>query len=320
MPFLNKNSVHRTYAIVQIRNRLFNKPKRTGTFADVNQRLSEKMNPLLTTQAEPFRAGTDNLDFFYKRLIKLPNGALMFCISGEADITIDLERYHIVPNTNIMILPNSIFSLTSASKDFRIHYFAYSDEMFKAACFRLDPPFIHFLKENACYTHTEKEALRSITGLIEASNAIYKDSANRFQQTIAQNLLQIFFLDTYDKVQRLFTQEQIEGSNRKDELFKKFINLVHTHCVTQRDVTFYAEQLCISTRYLSAITKEMGKTTAKEIIDDFLILELKVALQSTGLSLKEIAEKYRFLDQSFFGRFFKKHTGMSPKAFRAKKA
>ena len=64
----------------------------------------------------------------------------------------------------------------------------------------------------------------------------------------------------------------------------------------------------------------MGKTTAKEIIDDFLILELKVALQSTGLSLKEIAEKYRFLDQSFFGRFFKKHTGMSPKAFRAKKA
>lgn len=132
--------------------------------------------------------------------------------------------------------------------------------------------------------------MRSITGLIEASNAIYKDSANRFQQTIAQNLLQIFFLDTYDKVQRLFTQEQIEGSNRKDELFKKFINLVHTHCVTQRDVTFYAEQLCISTRYLSAITKEMGKTTAKEIIDDFLILELKVALQSTGLSLKEIAE------------------------------
>ena len=159
MPFLNKNSVHRTYAIVQIRNRLFNKPKRTGTFADVNQRLSEKMNPLLTTQAEPFRAGTDNLEFFYKRLIKLSNGALMFCISGEADITIDLERYHIVPNTNIMILPNSIFSLTSASKDFRIHYFAYSDEMFKAACFRLDPPFIHFLKENACYTHTQKEAL-----------------------------------------------------------------------------------------------------------------------------------------------------------------
>lgn len=263
------------------------------------------MNPLLTTPTEPFRAGTDTLDFFYNRLIKLPNGALMFCISGEADITIDLKRYHITPNTKIILLPNSIVSLISASKEFRTHYFAYSDEMFKTACFRLDPPFIHFLKENACYTHTDKAVIRPIIGLMDACHAIYKDSDNRFQKTIAQNLLQIFFLHIYDKVQRLFTQEQIEGSNRKDELFKKFINLVHTHCVTQRDVAFYAEQLCISTRYLSNITKEVGQTTAKELIDDFLILELKVALQSTNLSLKEIAEKYRFPDQSFFGRFFK---------------
>ncbi len=276
------------------------------------------MNPLLTTRQDPFRAGTDTLEFFRKRIIKITNGALMFCTSGEADITLDLKQYHIVPNTNITIVPNSIFSLVSASKGFRVHYFAYSDQMFRTACFRLDPPFIHFLKENACYTHTEEELLRSVTGLIEASNAIYNDIHNRFRDTIAQNLLQIFFLDTYDKVQRLFTQKQIKGSNRKDELFKKFIGLVHAHSVEQRDVAFYAEQLCISTRYLSAITKEMGSTTAKEIIDNFLILELKVALQSTGLSLKEIAEKYRFPDQSFFGRFFKKHTGISPKAFRAK--
>ena len=87
----------------------------------------------------------------------------------------------------------------------------------------------------------------------------------------------------------------------------------------ERDVAFYAEELCISSRHLSCITKEIGQTTAKSFIDSFLILELKVALQSTDLSLKEIAEKYRFPDQSFFGRFFKKHTGMSPKAFRAKK-
>lgn len=277
------------------------------------------MNPLLTTKQETFRAGTDTLEFFHKRLLKMNNGALLFCTQGEADITIDLEKYHIVPNTNIMLLPRSIFSLASASQDFRVHYFAYSEEMFKAACFRLDPPFIHFLKENSCYTHTEEEPLRSITVLINASNAIYLDFENRFRESIAQNLLQIFFLDTYDKVQRYFTAEQIEGSNRKEELFKKFINLVHSYCITQRDVAFYAEQLCISTRYLSAITKQIGNISAKEIIDDFLMLELKVALQSTDFSLKEIADKYRFPDQSFFGRYFKKHTGMSPKEFRSKK-
>ena len=243
----------------------------------------------------------------------------MIIASRTAVFTIDLRKYHIVPNTHITLLPSSIISLTSASKDFLVDFFAYSETMFKTACFRLEPPFIHFIKENACYTHTEDEPVRAITGLITASNAIYRDSENLYREAIAQNLLQIFFLDTYDKVQRYFTEEQINGSNRKEELFKKFINLVHTYCTTQRDVAFYADQLCISTRYLSAITKQVAEDSAKEIIDENLILELKMALQSTGMSLKEIADKYRFPDQSFFGRYFKKHTGMSPKEYRAKK-
>lgn len=278
------------------------------------------MNPLLTTKAETFRAGEDDLDFYRKRLIKLTNGVLLFCTKGEADITIDLEEYHIVPNTNVMLLPGSILSLKSATKDFRIHYFAYSGEMIKVACFRLEPAFMHFMKENACYTHTDPEAIKDIMGLIEASAAIYGDKENRFQESIAQNLLQIFFLDTYDKVQRYFTKDQLEGSNRKGQLFKKFIHLVHAHCTSQRDVAFYAEQLCISTRYLSAITKEAGNISAKGIIDEFLTLEIKVTLQSTNLSLKEIADRYNFPDQSFFGRYFKKHTGMSPKEYRMTRA
>lgn len=276
------------------------------------------MNPLLTTKAETFRTGDDNLEFFGHHLVKMTNGAIAFCFSGEAELSIDLEQHHIVPNTNIMLLPGTILSLRSASKDFRVRYFAYSGDMMKVACFRLDPAFMHFLKETPCYTHSKTEAIRSILGLMGASAAIYADRENQFRESIAQNLLQIFFLDTYDKVQRYFTQDQLEGSNRKGQLFKKFIQLVHAHCTTQRDVAFYAEQLCISTRYLSAITRDMGENSAKEIIDDFLILEIKVALQSSSLSLKEIADRYGFPDQSFFGRYFKKHTGMGPKEYRGK--
>ena len=151
------------------------------------------MNPLLTTKAETFRAGTDNLEFYHNRLIKLTNGVLLFCSGGEAEITIDLEKHHIIPNTNIMLLPGSILSLRSASPDFRIHYFAYSGEMMKAACFRLDPAFMHFMKENSCYTHTRLETIRPILGMIEASAAIYADKENQFRESLAQNLLHILF-------------------------------------------------------------------------------------------------------------------------------
>lgn len=276
------------------------------------------MNPLILSEEESFRTGDTDLTYFYKRLVKMPNGVLLYCTDGEADITVDLKQYHIVPNTNIILLADSILSLRSAGRNLRLHFFAFSDEMFKISCFRLEPTFIHFLKENPCYTHSVPEILRFINGMIEASSSISYDSKNRFREHIARNLLQVFFLNTYDKVQRFFTKEQISGNNRKDQLFKKFISLVHAHCTTQRDVAFYAEQLCISTRYLAAITKEVSQQSAKEIIDSFLMLELKVALRSTNLSLKEIADHYHFPDQSFFGRYFKKHTGISPKQYRMK--
>ncbi len=272
------------------------------------------MNPLLTTQKEAFRVGKNNLEFFQKRLVKMENGVLFFCTKGEADISIDMEKHHIVPNTNFMLLPNTTLSRISATKDFETHFFAFSEEMFNTASFRLAPPFIHFLKKNASHTHAKNENVLPIMGLIEASNAIYNDTNNLFRRAIAQNLLQIFFLDVYDKTQRFFIQEHREGSNRKEELFKRFISLIHTY--NKRDVSFYAAQLCISPRYLSTITQEIENCSAKSIIDNHLVLELKVALQSTNLSLKEIADNYHFPDQSFFGRFFKKHTGMSPKAFR----
>ena len=142
------------------------------------------MNPLLTTKAETFRSGSDNLEFYHNRLVKLTNGVLLFCSGGEAEITIDLEKHHIIPNTNIILLPGSILSLRSASPDFQIHYFAYSGEMMKVACFRLDPAFIHFMKENSCYTHTRLETIRPILRMIEASAAIYADKIAVDEETV----------------------------------------------------------------------------------------------------------------------------------------
>lgn len=267
--------------------------------------------------SETFSVGSDDLSYYRDQPYKVTNGVLMFCYEGEADIIIDLTHYHICKNTSIILIPNSIFHIRKASKDLNLHYFCCSQDMFRNASFRLPPAFIHFLKENSCHTHTDIKTYTSIAGLTAASLAIYHDKENCFRETIAQNLLQIFFFDTYDKVQRFFTPEQIEGSDRKDRLFKKFMYLIHTYCCDHHDVAFYARQLCISTRYLSTITQQIGGKAAKTFIDQYLLLELKVALQSTELSLKEIADKYGFPDQSFFGRYFKKHIGMSPKEFRS---
>lgn len=274
------------------------------------------MNSLLPIAPDTFKAGIDELKDFRNRLVKLRYGAILYCNKGEAEITVDLHKYHVAPLTHCILLPNSILSVTSASEDFQVYYFVFPREMMKVACLRLDPAFIHFLKEVACYKTTRAEEALPIKELIKASIGIYAHKENQFRDHIAQNLLQIFFLNTYDKIERYFTKEEIKGNNRKEHLFKKFIILVHEHCVKQRDVAFYANELCISTRYLSAIAHSVTQHSVKTIIDEFLMLEIKVALQSTNYMLKELAEHYCFPDQSLFGRYFKKHAGISPKEYR----
>ena len=86
-------------------------------------------------------------------------------------------------------------------------------------------------------------------------------------------------LDIYDKCYRYFDRQEIEGGSRQDEIFKKFIALVHENCIAEREVTFYANKLCISTKYLTGICKSVTGEAAKKLIDDFSILEIKVLLQ-----------------------------------------
>ena len=101
-------------------------------------------------------------------------------------------------------------------------------------------------------------------------------------------------------------------------MFKRFIQLIHKHCLNQREVSFYAQKMFITPRYLSAITQAVAGETAKNIIDKHVILEIKVLLESTDLSIQEIANRLQFPDQSFFGRYFKKHTSISPQYYRRK--
>ena len=146
----------------------------------------------------------------------------------------------------------------------------------------------------------------------------YRDRDNMFRNTIIRNRLQNVLLEAFDKMQRFGSRRQAvsETTTRQTELFHRFVSLVHENCAHEREVTFYADRLCISTRYLSTIVRSIAHTTAKEFIDRSVILEIKMLLQSTDLSVQEIAYRLHFPDQSYLGRFFKKHTGESPTEYR----
>jgi AraC-like DNA-binding protein len=104
--------------------------------------------------------------------------------------------------------------------------------------------------------------------------------------------------------------------SRKEELVIRFAHLVSDHFRQERTVIFYAESLNVTPKYLTETVKEINGKSAGEIIDDFVILEAKLLLEKPENTVAQVADLLHFSDQSFFGKYFKRMTGISPKEFK----
>ena len=91
------------------------------------------------------------------------------------------------------------------------------------------------------------------------------------------------------------------------------------HYKEKREVSFYAKMLCITPKYLTTIIKTVSGKSAKDWILEYVILEIKALLRDSSLNIQEIVLKTNFANQSSLGRFFRKHTGMSPSEYRKSK-
>lgn len=101
-------------------------------------------------------------------------------------------------------------------------------------------------------------------------------------------------------------------------MFIRFIHLIHNFCPKEREVGFYADKLHITSRNLSSITQNVADKSAKYIIDKHAIQRIKIMLKYSNMSIQDISYELNFPDQSFFARYFKKHTEMTPLEYRAK--
>jgi len=273
-------------------------------------------NPIMTTPEEQFVVGDTDLRYFEEHSCRTEGGAILFCRRGSATVTVDQLRDRVTRDTLLLLLPGSILHLNERTDDFRVRFCAFSLELFSEAAYRLDPSFFHILHEHAIIRLPDR-IIEGVRNWFQMASYTYRDRGNIFRNTIIRNRLQNVLLEAFDKTQRFAPDVHSQtGTTRQADLFQRFVALVHEHCTEQREVAFYADQLCISTRYLSTIIRSVAHSTAKEFIDRSVVLEIKMLLGSTELSVQEIAYRLHFPDQSYLGRFFKKHTGVSPTEFR----
>lgn len=285
-------------------------------FCSKNELYMAEYNPIMTTPEEQFVVGDTDLRYFEEHSCRTEGGAILFCRRGSATVTVDQLRDRVTRDTLLLLLPGSILHMNERTDDFRVRFCAFSLELFSEAAYRLDPSFFHILHEHAIIRLPDR-IIEGVRNWFQMASYTYRDRGNIFRNTIIRNRLQNILLEAFDKTQRFAPDVHSQtGTTRQADLFQRFVVLVHEHCTEQREVAFYADRLCISTRYLSTIIRSVAHSTAKEFIDRSVVLEIKMLLGSTELSVQEIAYRLHFPDQSYLGRFFKKHTGVSPTEFR----
>lgn len=257
------------------------------------------------------------VSFEIDNIIRMEAVCIFFCEEGYAEIEVDFTPYRLEKCGQLILIDGRMFKCIAQSPDLKCSYICFSADIYKELTMRLAPSFTYFLITYP-YVKITKEQADNCQGMVRTLERFYNEHNNCFREQIFKNLIQAFLLDVYDKTHMHF-HAPTEKVSRQEELFKEFIHLLHQYCRKEREVIFYADQLCITSRYLSELVKDVSHMTAKTIIDHHVIREIKQELNSSNSSIQEIAFKMNFPNQSLLSRFFKKHTGMTPQAFRNKK-
>jgi AraC-like DNA-binding protein len=258
-----------------------------------------------------------NLRDFGNLPCRMDGGLVFLCISGTAVIHVGLVESNITKNKEAIILPGTTFRILETSEDFWGKMFVFSKEIYEQTVLRLGISFSKHLIGTPFYLLPEgSDFLKNTKLRMDMAELVHKERNNDFIQLMQRNFVQNYFLYLYDKC--LSVSEQAESQySGKQKYFYDFLSLLDRHIKTERNVAFYAEKLFITSRYLGKITSESAHgESPKELIDKRLVLEIKVLLQRTELSIQQIADDLNFPDQSYLSRYFNRHTGISPSEYR----
>ena len=259
---------------------------------------------------------TRSLDEWVDEYVVIDYGMILLCTEGEANIRVHFSEWLLKPGSVITLFPGDVVSITHKSKEFKAETLRYAASLLREASLQLEHTVYSELKTDRC--RTESPTLTSIVSNMFALLRLYfeQEGCTCLDQLVMLQL-KAFFLGFYDYLYRNPTERKAESeSPRTKELFNQFMRELEHRYRESRDVSYYAELLHISPKYLNMVTQRMTSHTIKTIINQYVVLQIKQSLTTEEKSIKQIAWDYHFSDLSFFCRYFKQHTGITPQQFR----
>lgn len=246
-----------------------------------------------------------------------------FCIEGHFELEINLKRFSVRENSLFLYTPGNIVRVANISKEEKemVHFIvvAISSDLMSSTRFdfnKLYDESLHLLENpSVVLSEQEKELCKSYLSLI---NEVSELKIPNTKESVTSLISSIFYLMGALWGNRVTEaiKNQDEGSIRSKAIFESFLKLVRDYHTKERNLSFYADKLFLTPKYLSKLIKTISGKSAHEWIDSFVILEAKNLLKYSDMSIKSIVYELNFPNQTTFYRFFKTKTGMTPSEYR----
>lgn len=238
------------------------------------------------------------------------------CLEGEGEVGIGVKKYKFRKNSLMLLNPNQYVHSLSSNSPVRIMAIGCNLELIESIMPKISgllPLLIHNPIESISLLSDESSfEIQEYMRLIGRKLGV---ADSPFKRTKISNLIQALLCEIIEK--HYISKDGVERpQTRKEEILSRFVIEVLQNFRCQRSVAFYADRLCVTPKHLSAVAKDITGHTASELIDHYVIMEAKIMLAESALTIQEISNKLNFANQSFFGKYFKHLTGYSPSRFR----
>lgn len=232
---------------------------------------------------------------------------------GSAKCDINLVSYDVQAPCVVIVRGSQIMQPTFISRDFRASVLVMSK--------RFRENLFLFMNATPLYTLMSRHPVASIPENLmpkfrEFVTSLREIISRKDNPYASQALLFTMVSFQFRYMYLCYESFKDEIVSRQGRMSDRFLQLVQDNFRQQRFLEFYASKMEITPKHLSRTIKAQTGFTAVEWIERFVILEAKVLLKSSNLNIQQIADELNFPSQSFFGKYFKKFTGMSPKEFR----
>ena len=240
----------------------------------------------------------------------------MMCVRGRMRIRVNLKEMVVEANDILLVAPGSIIDKVVCEGDCRMAVMHIDNaKIARQPTLKIMLQFRSVIKYECFITHFSQPAMEQMVNGYKLLSNIVNDNDLRYKDEALEGCFQMMISYWMSEIVKQDEKEAKIKISRNEQIFKSFLKLVQKNYMTNREVAFYADKLCITPKYLGVVVSQVSHRRPLDWIRDYVILDAKAMLLSREYSIQQISQMLNFPNPSFFSKYFREAVGCSPSKY-----